>query len=58
VTPPGTLAVAVAFLRTVLHPFHSILDLLLISGALVTGDAPFGHSGGRLQEECTGVDAS
>jgi formate-nitrite transporter family protein len=36
-------AVAVAFLLAGLQLFHSILDSLLIFGALVTGDAPFGY---------------
>jgi hypothetical protein len=58
VTPPGTPAVAVAFLRAGWHPLHSIVDSLLIFGALVTGDAPFGYSKSRLQAECAGVDAS
>lgn len=36
-------AVAVAFLLAGLQIFHSILDSLLIFGALSTGDAPFGY---------------
>jgi formate-nitrite transporter family protein len=36
-------AVAGAFLLAGLQLFHSILDSLLIFGALVTGDAPFGY---------------
>jgi formate/nitrite transporter FocA (FNT family) len=37
-------AVAGAFLLAGLQLFHSILDSLLIFGALATGDAPFGYS--------------
>jgi formate/nitrite transporter FocA (FNT family) len=42
---PGKIAaaVAVAFLLAGLRMFHSILDSLLIFGALVTGRAPFGY---------------
>ncbi|OBF54749.1 formate transporter [Mycobacterium sp. 852002-50816_SCH5313054-b] len=42
---PGKIAaaVAVAFLLAGLQLFHSILDSLLIFGALVTGRAPFGY---------------
>lgn len=42
---PGKIAAAaaVAFLLAGLQIFHSILDSLLIFGALVTGDAPFGY---------------
>jgi formate/nitrite transporter FocA (FNT family) len=36
-------AVAGAFLLAGLQLFHSILDSLLIFGALVTNDAPFGY---------------
>jgi formate-nitrite transporter family protein len=36
-------AVAGAFLLAGLQMFHSILDSLLIFGALLTGDAPFGY---------------
>jgi formate-nitrite transporter family protein len=36
-------AVAVAFLLAGLQMFHSILDSLLIFGALCTSDAPFGY---------------
>ncbi len=36
-------AVAAAFLLAGLQLFHSILDSLLIFGALVTGDSPFGY---------------
>ena len=36
-------AVAVAFLLAGLQMFHSILDSLLIFGALITGKAPFGY---------------
>ena len=36
-------AVAGAFLLAGLQMFHSILDSLLIFGALTTGDAPFGY---------------
>ena len=36
-------AVAAAFLLAGLEMFHSILDSLLIFGALHTGDAPFGY---------------
>ncbi|OBJ54289.1 formate/nitrite transporter family protein [Mycobacterium sp. 1423905.2] len=36
-------AVAVAFLLAGLQLFHSILDSLLIFGALVAGEAPFGY---------------
>lgn len=36
-------AVAGAFLLAGLQLFHSILDSLLIFGALMTGDAPFGY---------------
>jgi formate-nitrite transporter family protein len=36
-------AVAAAFLLAGLQMFHSILDSLLIFGALCTGDAPFGY---------------
>jgi formate-nitrite transporter family protein len=36
-------AVAAAFLLAGLQLFHSVLDSLLIFGALVTGDAPFGY---------------
>ncbi len=36
-------AVAGAFLLAGLQMFHSILDSLLIFGALVSGDAPFGY---------------
>ena len=36
-------AVAGAFLLAGLQLFHSILDSLLIFGALITGDAPFGY---------------
>ena len=36
-------AVAVGFLLAGLEMFHSILDSLLIFGALHTGDAPFGY---------------
>jgi formate/nitrite transporter FocA (FNT family) len=37
-------AVAGAFLLAGLQMFHSILDSLLIFGALATGDAPFGYA--------------
>ena len=42
---PGKIAAAVAgaFLLAGLQLFHSILDSLLIFGALATGDAPFGY---------------
>jgi formate/nitrite transporter FocA (FNT family) len=42
---PGKIAatVATAFLLAGLQMFHSILDSLLIFGALATGDAPFGY---------------
>jgi formate-nitrite transporter family protein len=42
---PGKIvaAIAVAFLLAGLRLFHSILDSLLIFGALVTGRAPFGY---------------
>jgi formate/nitrite transporter FocA (FNT family) len=42
---PGKMAAAVAaaFLLAGLQMFHSILDSLLIFGALHTGDAPFGY---------------
>lgn len=42
---PGKIAAAVAgaFLLAGLQLFHSILDSLLIFGALITGDAPFGY---------------
>lgn len=42
---PGKIAAAVAgaFLLAGLQMFHSILDSLLIFGALATGDAPFGY---------------
>ena len=42
---PGKIAAAVAgaFLLAGLQMFHSILDSLLIFGALLTGDAPFGY---------------
>jgi formate-nitrite transporter family protein len=42
---PGKMAAAVAgaFLLAGLQMFHSILDSLLIFGALQTGDAPFGY---------------
>jgi formate/nitrite transporter FocA (FNT family) len=42
---PGKIAAAVAaaFLLAGLQMFHSILDSLLIFGALHTGDAPFGY---------------
>ena len=42
---PGKIAAAVAgaFLLAGLQMFHSILDSLLIFGALDTGDAPFGY---------------
>jgi formate/nitrite transporter FocA (FNT family) len=42
---PGKIAaaVAVAFLLAGLRLFHSILDSLLIFGALVSGPAPFGY---------------
>ncbi|WP_199255154.1 formate/nitrite transporter family protein [Mycolicibacterium mengxianglii] len=42
---PGKIAAAVAgaFLLAGLQMFHSILDSLLIFGALITGDAPFGY---------------
>jgi formate-nitrite transporter family protein len=42
---PGKIAaaIAVAFLLAGLQIFHSILDSLLIFGALVTGRAPFGY---------------
>ena len=36
-------AVAGAFLLAGLQMFHSILDSLLIFGALATGSAPFGY---------------
>jgi formate/nitrite transporter FocA (FNT family) len=36
-------AIAGAFLLAGLQLFHSILDSLLIFGALITGDAPFGY---------------
>lgn len=41
----GKIAAAVAggFLLAGLQMFHSILDSLLIFGALITGDAPFGY---------------
>ncbi|WP_328356266.1 formate/nitrite transporter family protein [Mycobacterium sp. NBC_00419] len=43
---PGKIAAAVAgaFLLAGLTLFHSILDSLLIFGALITGDAPFGYA--------------
>jgi formate-nitrite transporter family protein len=42
---PGKIAAAVAgaFLLAGLQMFHSILDSLLIFGALTSGDAPFGY---------------
>ena len=42
---PGKIAAAVAgaFLLAGLQMFHSILDSLLIFGALITGKAPFGY---------------
>jgi formate/nitrite transporter FocA (FNT family) len=42
---PGKIAAAVAgaFLLAGLQMFHSILDSLLIFGALITGHAPFGY---------------
>jgi formate/nitrite transporter FocA (FNT family) len=42
---PGKIAAAVggAFLLAGLQMFHSILDSLLIFGAIQTGDAPFGY---------------
>ena len=42
---PGKIAAAVAgaFLLAGLQMFHSILDSLLIFGALTAGDAPFGY---------------
>ncbi|MGA8209144.1 MAG: formate/nitrite transporter family protein [Nocardioidaceae bacterium] len=42
---PGKIAAAIAgaFLLAGLELFHSILDSLLIFGALQTGDAPFGY---------------
>jgi formate/nitrite transporter FocA (FNT family) len=42
---PGKIAAAVAgaFLLAGLQMFHSILDSLLIFGAILTGDAPFGY---------------
>lgn len=42
---PGKIAAAIAgaFLLAGLQMFHSILDSLLIFGALFTGDAPFGY---------------
>ena len=42
---PGKIAAAVAgaFLLAGLQLFHSILDSLLIFGALATGEAPFGY---------------
>jgi formate/nitrite transporter FocA (FNT family) len=42
---PGKMAAAVAgaFLLAGLQMFHSILDSLLIFGALLAGDAPFGY---------------
>lgn len=42
---PGKIAAAIAgaFLLAGLQLFHSILDSLLIFGALITGDAPFGY---------------
>lgn len=42
---PGKIAAAVAgaFLLAGLQLFHSILDSLLIFGALITGGAPFGY---------------
>jgi formate-nitrite transporter family protein len=42
---PGKIAAAIAgaFLLAGLQMFHSILDSLLIFGALETGDAPFGY---------------
>ncbi len=42
---PGKIAAAVAgaFLLAGLQMFHSILDSLLIFGALISGDAPFGY---------------
>jgi formate/nitrite transporter FocA (FNT family) len=42
---PGKIAAAVAgaFVLAGLQLFHSILDSLLIFGALATGDAPFGY---------------
>ncbi len=42
---PGKIAAAVAgtFLLAGTRLFHSILDSLLIFGALVTGKAPFGY---------------
>jgi formate/nitrite transporter FocA (FNT family) len=36
-------AIAAAFLLAGLQLFHSVLDSLLIFGALATGDAPFGY---------------
>ncbi|MDT5339394.1 MAG: formate-nitrite transporter family protein [Mycobacterium sp.] len=44
---PGKIAAAVAgaFLLAGLQMFHSILDSLLIFGALITGHAPFGYLG-------------
>ena len=36
-------AIAAAFLLAGLQLFHSVLDSLLIFGALVSGDAPFGY---------------
>ena len=36
-------AIIVAFLLAGLQMFHSILDSLLIFGALISGDAPFGY---------------
>ncbi|MCV7015263.1 formate/nitrite transporter family protein [Mycolicibacterium madagascariense] len=42
---PGKIAAAIAgaFLLAGLQMFHSILDSLLIFGALISGDAPFGY---------------
>ena len=42
---PGKIAAAVAgaFLLAGLQMFHSILDSLLIFGALISGGAPFGY---------------
>lgn len=42
---PGKIAAAVAgaFLLAGLQMFHSILDSLLIFGAILTGGAPFGY---------------
>jgi len=47
-------AVAGAFLLAGLQVFHSILDSLLIFGALATGDAPFGYLG-RAAADGAGV---